>query len=163
MSARLIRGFLELINEAVPLGFKGVNGYKTLADFLLKHAQDFEPQPLPKHFRPMKIGNCYMNAAMLAMGSHAEHRLTYCEGYALNVFPVQHAWCIDPSGKVIDPTWAPRRGRRIRQGSEYFGIPIKQSYLMRRLSEQRCYGLIDRWEDGWPMLQDKPEAWRETL
>ena len=31
--------------------------------------------------------------------------LRYSEGFAVALTPVEHAWCIDQEGRVIDPTW----------------------------------------------------------
>ena len=162
MSARLIVGFLNMVNDVIPKGYKGLGGYKSLAEFLLKNGREFTPQPLPPGFAKMKIGNCYQNAAQLAL---IETSLTYCEGYAAGCIPVpvQHAWCCLPDGKVIDPTWEPRRGRKVIRGEAYFGIPIKTSYLLHRLARQKTYGIIDRWEDDWPMLKDSPRRWQARL
>ena len=48
--------------------------------------------------------------------------LTYCEGYAIPdigsiVHEMDHAWCVDADGRVIDNSWR-------KPGLAYFGIPF---------------------------------------
>lgn len=77
---------------------------------------------------------CYRNAANLVIGSN----LTYIEGYVqlLNV-PIAHAWCINPKGRVIDPTL----DGKFVEG--YYGVPIKQTYLTRTMLKTKIFGVLD--------------------
>lgn len=72
---------------------------------ILRDGRFFSPQPLPKRYAYGEVGYCFDNAAHLAL---SDENLTYCEGIAIGVIPTLHAWCVDPKGRVIDPTWRTR-------------------------------------------------------
>lgn len=74
-----------------------------------------------------------MNAARLAMDNPD---LTYVEGYAdSDLFPMEHAWVVDPDGRVIDNTWR-------KPGTVYYGVPFTRKFLMRALGVSGYYGLL---------------------
>lgn len=125
-----------------------IHGYRSLFDFVLRHGLSFTPSPRPKSIPLGAIKSCFQNAANLAM----DHDLIYCEGYAAHLIPLSHAWCVDKHGKVIDNTWR-------TLAPEYFGIPFRTEYLRRSLLKNGCYGLIDAWWKGFPLLKDKPKLW----
>jgi hypothetical protein len=87
----------------------------------------------------------------------ANPELIYVEGYALGVIPVEHAWCSDANGNVIDNTWIKR------PGADYFGVPIKTQYATRAVIMSGHYGVIDDWEHQWPILRAKPEKFLRPL
>jgi hypothetical protein len=120
------------------------NGGPTLAGFVLAHGRDMTVHPDASIAFPRsgKMKECYMNATRYCM-AHAG--TTYCEGYALGVIPMPHAWCIDSAGYVIDPTW--------RDGAAYFGVPFKRSYLHATLARRGYYGIIDDFENGFPLVR----------
>jgi hypothetical protein len=78
------------------------------------------------------MGECFGNAGRLAV-KHAE--LTYCEGIASDPWfgYLEHAWCVDLDGRVIDQTWLYDPLRK------YFGIPFKAEWLYRALARNRCW------------------------
>lgn len=128
----------------------GYYGYFGLEDFVLRHGRVFEPAPLPRGVRRGRMTLCYMNAALLAI---EDRRFTYCEGFAAGIIPVMHAWVCDDQGRALDVTW--------KDGKQYVGVPVNRKYLMRSLARKKTYGLIDNWQQGWPMLKDGPEKWAQ--
>lgn len=130
-----------------------INGYSCLEDFVLKHGRAFTSiGKMPKGIKRGRKKQCFMNATHLC---HDDRSLTYCEGYAVSVIPMMHAWCVTRKGVVIDPTWT--------KETEYYGVPIKRSYLMKMMRESGVYGVIDLWKEGWPILKAKPEEFIQSL
>ena len=81
-------------------------------EMLVKQGKVFDnPTELPLEM--MHAGNCFDNAYEYA----TKYNLKYCEGYAFDGMPKEHAWCIKRGKMVIDPTWGPA-------GSDYFGYNI---------------------------------------
>jgi hypothetical protein len=105
------------------------------------------------------VKQCFKNATILAECNPTQ--LIYCEGMALGVIPVWHAWCIDHRGIVHDPTW--RKGKVGPDNRVYFGIPLKLHYVQDTILRTERYGVIDNWEDDWPILTDDPKLWLEDL
>jgi hypothetical protein len=87
----------------------------------------------PPKYRPGAKKQCYRNAFNLAQ----DYGLTYCEGFAYppGLIPVHHAWCVDDSGHVIDPTWD-------NADSEYFGIALRLDYVLSYLEKHQIWGLL---------------------
>lgn len=138
-------------------GFPKASGkYCCLEEFVLAQGREWTYAPKPKSVPWGKIKCCYENALKLVMDRPA---LIYCEGYASKIFPVLHAWCVDLSGTVIDNTW--------REDNQYppcyFGIAFKRSYLMRSIEKNKYHGLIDNWWGRWPLLREKPSAYRHPI
>src|SRR5262249_55671268 len=79
-------------------------------------------------------GNCFRNAQMLFFG-HFD--FTYVEGFTCwgTVGPVEHAWCVDANGKVIETTWK-------EIGSAYFGIPVGRAELMKVNTEENVHRMV---------------------
>lgn len=73
---------------------------------------------------------CYKNSAHLALNNS---EVQYTEGYALDLvdlpIPMEHAWVVDPEGKVIDPTWPES------QNTYYFGVSFELEFLSSMLSK----------------------------
>lgn len=150
--------FLEMMQQSRRLfleqnrPIKPREGYRfqSIDELLLKHGRSFKPKAKPKGVHWGRAKECYCNAATLATGSGLG--LTYCEGYAAGIIPVLHAWCVNDQGEVVDNTWRTK-------GTEYFGVPFKTSYLIGALILRGYYGLLDNWEQGWPLLKEAPEKW----
>jgi hypothetical protein len=80
---------------------------------------------------------CYRNAYQLAVDRRSEY--FYCEGVAAASFHgfVDHAWCSDSDGHVIDTTWRDL-------GECYFGVPFRvdSRTISRIMLQQRVYGMV---------------------
>lgn len=148
-----VREYLEaesrLMSSVGHKRMKCWNGYASMGDFVLKNGTDFTATPLQETSLRGKMKECFKNAANIAL---FESDYIYCEGYALGVIPVHHAWVIH-NGQAIEVTWK-------EPGSEYFGVPISESYLRKRILETECWhSLIDDWQNKWPMLSTPRAEW----
>jgi hypothetical protein len=96
---------------------------------VLEAGEWHHPAPLPAscgHWRGQPK-DCFASAARLA---DARPDLRYVEGYADPgidgfVYPFEHAWCVDASGAVVDPTWIP-------VGHAYLGVPLTPRFRRER-------------------------------
>jgi hypothetical protein len=133
-------------------------GYTGAEDFVLQHGREQVPVNLPKGVRRGTPKACYNNAFDLVMRHPKKY--VYCEGFAyVCVLPVHHAW-VAPVGdltKAIDVTW----GKELQ--GVYIGVPFKTDFV-RRVAQKSRHGfcMLDRWEDGWPLLTGK-ESVAEAL
>lgn len=158
-----LRGFLQAQTDMMRSHNRARrNGWVCMAEFVLKHGRAWKPCPLPENVRPGRMRECYRNAANLALGFHRNEYI-YCEGYAVGIIAVEHAWCVDLQGNVIDPTWTERPQKLSATGQEYFGIAFKSMYLQEALRKQKYFGLIDAWRSNWPLLSIDPEEWRHPI
>lgn len=94
---------------------------------------------------PLKA--CFQNAF-----EASQHRpdLTYCEGFAMIAeFPLafHHAWVIDPSGALGEPTW-------MEPGIAYLGIPFAAPFVAKTMMNRDYYGLLDDHEHRFPLLRE---------
>lgn len=97
------------------------------------HGAVFTSQALPPEFERGPKKKCFMNAGRLAM---ERDDLIYCEGIAHNIIPVEHAWCIDREGKVIDPTWdEPEK-------CAYVGVAFDTEWFFDRIQKTGVWGVI---------------------
>ncbi len=74
---------------------------------------------------------CYDNATSYAV---TRDDVWYTEGFAVGPdlpLPVEHAWLIDASGRVIDPTWEDT------DNNAYFGIPFRRSFVTEMLAQNK--------------------------
>lgn len=90
-------------------------GKNALYAFLWKHGRNFPARAEDHNYPKGEPNSCFNNAWNLAM-LHPE--LTYCEGYAMSVIPMHHAWCVNRQGEVIETTWD-------EHGADYFGVAFK--------------------------------------
>jgi hypothetical protein len=83
-----------------------------------------------------------MNASHLAL---ADTSLTYVEGtIAIHGVPIQHAWCADSDGVVVDPTLAPAiADQSYARIGGYYGVPFRTDYLLKASATNGYYGLLD--------------------
>jgi hypothetical protein len=134
------------------------------AELLLANGHEWPFAPLPDHIKPGEKGECFRNATMLAI----EHDdLTYCEGMAINfLFPVEHAWCVDRQGRVIDNTWAalklPKKHKLKLDEPQYFGVAIKTSFLLNQLRRLKFYGMMYQ-PPKHPLFTLPPEKWLSKI
>lgn len=121
-----------------------VNGFNCLEAFVVKYGRNF-PGPFQKTKRGV-IKECFKNALDLSI----REDLIYVEGYSFHILPILHAWCVDHAGRIYDPTWK-------EPGNEYFGVPFRTDFVLKIVLEAGCYGVIDRWEMGFPALKAEPK------
>jgi hypothetical protein len=90
--------------------------YAELYELIASEAEDFTPQPLPRGVRRCAPKSCYHAAFTLAS---RRDDLDYVEGFAIGALslPIQHAWCADAEGHVIDRVWG-------EPGHAYLGFRI---------------------------------------
>lgn len=125
-------------------------------DFILAHGRHWTPASFPVGRYPLGFEKeCYRNAANLAF-DHVE--LTYVEGYATSMLPVEHAWCIDDQGRVVDNTWTDGRA-----GVEYFGVAFNTKFLREHVYHRERYGLIEGYGRGFPLLKIPRSRKKEFL
>src|SRR4249919_2170558 len=90
-----MREHFEMISKAF-----GPNVYN---DFMIAHGVEFPFGPSSFEGPRGEKHGCFMNALHLAHDNPTS--LTYCEGkIAIHGVPLDHAWCIDANGFVVDPT-----------------------------------------------------------
>ncbi|CAB4130412.1 hypothetical protein UFOVP119_36 [uncultured Caudovirales phage] len=124
-----------IINGQLPIERQDI---PTMEEFVLRHALPARRGSVLPAGVPMdQPKDCYRNAAHLAI---ANPGYTYCEGYAIRnslPLPIQHAWVVDGIGRVIDSTWSePER-------CQYLGVPFSRDELVRELTLNGVYGLLD--------------------
>lgn len=89
---------------------------------VLEWGRTFTPQAKPKGIKWGQRQRCYDNAYDL-LEKHPT--FTYCEGFVLAgpaLFEVEHAWCVDEAGNVVDNT--------LREpGFAYFGVPFDRKWV----------------------------------
>lgn len=96
--------------------------------FVAKHGRLFGPtRPLPKGCRRGLPQRCFWNAYQLTC---QRPELAYVEGFARFLvgrssdYIAHHAWTVDASGLVCDPT---------RMGTEYFGVAFNSAYVKKAM------------------------------
>lgn len=99
---------------------------------LLKHGRHFSPtSPKPTWLEAGQQKNCFTNATTAAV---TRSDVIYAEGYVLEPelpIPVQHAWLLDPSGAVVDPTYADTTDHA------YFGIAFRRDFGIDMLAKTK--------------------------
>ena len=93
---------------------------------------------LPQDVAKAPARQCFANAGRLVL---ARQGWTYCEGFAVSDklrIPVVHAWCLDASGNVVDPTW------ETPESCSYLGIPYRRAYCEEHWSRE---GVWDIWSE----------------
>lgn len=133
-----IRQMRETLEE-MRLGIaKKPEGYAHSWDSLqLAHGRGWLMDAKTFSGKRMKRKQCYANAAHLALDGHG----TYVEGFvSCHGVHIQHAFIVDASGNVVDPTIRPHAGIK-----GYYGIPFTVDYLRRTILKNAVYGLLDYW------------------
>jgi hypothetical protein len=115
-------------------------GPNIYSDFLLAHGVAYMPGPDTFAAPRQEQHNCFGNALHLALDDPS---LTYVEGkVSVHGVPLDHAWCVDADGNVIDPT---ATGKGI---VEYFGVPLSTEYVKRAVLFNGVYGVLDYFYAG---------------
>jgi hypothetical protein len=129
--------------------------YKSMYHFVLTEGKEMKGIPLPEKYKRGEMKMCFKNAFDLSINNQD---LIYCEGYALTpgLFPILHAWCQDQDGNVIDNTWDNP------EEVEYYGVQFCTLYVIDAISDRGCYGVIDSWENGFPLLtgEHPKDVWK---
>lgn len=115
--------------------------YSSIEAFVLERGQSWTHVAMPKGIYLGAEKECFSNAYQMADG----RGLRYVEGYALRVIPVHHAWCVDASGTVVDPTW--KYG-----GVAYFGMEFDLPTVRAARTDHNVSVLAD-WPHGFPLLR----------
>jgi hypothetical protein len=139
--------------------------YVCFEDFVLQHGELFTEisphQPVAgrkgNRYRPRIMKACFQNAYCAAVASKGH--LRYAEGYADgNIMPVHHAWNLDPEGRVVDTTWCHPDGAQMPTvGKAYMGLTFPIEYVRSMRTKDNC-SIIDQWQKGWPLLQNRYEG-----
>ena len=132
------RQYLEMMTKMQASVLRPGIRYPSFEDLLLGEGREWTPADLPPDVRPMKMKECFRNAFVLA---ESRPDLTYVEGFASCIIPCHHAWTVDQEGRVVDPTWLPRKGSDW-EGRSYFGVPFDLDYLRRVQLETEVFGVF---------------------
>jgi hypothetical protein len=117
--------------------------YVTPYQYILNHGREYGPRVFPKGIKKGTPRLCYMNAFDLASRNH---KFKYVEGVATNVIPVDHAWCVNEAGEVVDPTWDKTMLSGKERNADYFGVEIPIPKLYEIMMLTRTYGVFAAWE-----------------
>jgi hypothetical protein len=105
-------------------------------DFMLAHGKCYRVGPHTYDGERGEQHGCFMNALHTVLWNES---LTYCEGKIfIHGVGLDHAWCIDADGVVVDPTVTP-----VGQVSGYYGMPFKTEYVRRAALINKVYGVLD--------------------
>jgi hypothetical protein len=121
--------------------------YKTIGDFVMSNGA-FYSKICEKKYRRGTIKECFRNTFKLVENNKD---LTYVEGFAIteNIpLAIMHAWAVNSKGEVIETTWK-------TPGSGYLGVPFNLNYVREITLKRGKWGVIDNWENGWPLLTEK--------
>lgn len=144
-----VLSYLEVLSKVQ----KSAGIKRGLEAFVLKHGRPW-PVISDEKVKPMPAKQCFYNA--YTMASANPRRYTYVEGYAVARFlPVLHGWVVDSNGHVIDPTWCVENGIETAGSAEYYGIPIKPSYMFRHILKTGYAGLFDAPPWNFTQITDK--------
>ena len=121
--------------------------YRGVEDIVFKIGRFDIVSPLPSGIKRGRARLCFMNAFRLM----SNKGYVYVEGIAMpsrTLFPVHHAWCVDESNRVIDPTWT--------DGAAYLGVHLNKSFVYQRALKRGKYGVFgdldsfDLYKEGLP-------------
>jgi hypothetical protein len=118
--------------------------YYGMEDWLLERGQ-FWALPETGGTLPLKL--CFVNAYAVARKSARSPRpLRYVEGYALNILPVHHAWCVDEAGTVVETTWH-------EPGLAYYGAVFTVAAVRARRLHSQWLAMLEDWDHDHPLFR----------
>lgn len=147
------RRLLELLERerASMIPKVSLGRYTGIADYVLREGEFFDV--LENTDGPMAVpGFCYANAYRFARRSNGT--LQYAEGYALAEIGTAHfhAWCVDPDGRVVDPTW--HGGPKSASGLAYLGRLFGLADVAKvRRGPKKSASIINNWRQGFPLFK----------
>lgn len=100
--------------------------------------------------------NCFGNSITFCLKD--PDRYVYCEGYALNMMTVNHAWVYDrETGLLIDPTW------KQQETCVYVGIEFPFQFVIRSSVDAGYYGIIGNdWLLDHRLLKEGAALWNPS-
>lgn len=111
-------------------------GRQSSASLLRDHGREYHFDADSFTGTKKTLGQCYMHAGRACLGDQDR---TYVEGYVvLHGIPIEHAWTVDSSGLVHDPTLPDGKGI-----SGYYGIPFSRQYVLHTSLETGVWGILD--------------------
>jgi hypothetical protein len=137
---------------------------RAFATFNLEHGREWESQPLPGGYPAGVPRGCFANSQKILFSKAGQREgLVYVEGFACSgslsfPFPTEHAWLVDPEGRVVDSTWEDPGI------STYFGVPFNPDYVARTVMEAgvTC-SMIDNFHDRWELVRNPSVAAEAVL
>src|SRR5215472_16998195 len=125
------RAFCKLV-AAMQTTNRGVAGAHDIlgpAELLLQHGQPMMTRIAStwQGTQKLRFHNAYQHAR------RSRGRLRYVEGFAIAGIPIEHAWCVDEAGQVIDPTL-----RTHFTEADYFGMVLDLDFV--RTMRRKHYG-----------------------
>ena len=103
--------------------------------FVLQHGRPYIPDAETYAGKRQQMHMCFMNATRDALNNSDR---TYVEGYiTIHGVPIQHAWTVDSSGRIHDPTITPSE-----HVAGYFGVPFSTDYVLHCMEKNRVYGVL---------------------
>ena len=113
----------------------GIGHFDAVAHLVLRYGVERAGAALPPRIARMKAKECFRNATLTAV----TRSMDYCEGYAVRPMlgiPIHHAWCVDASGTVVDPTWSDA------QECFYLGVSVDAKTAWDITVRSGVYGLL---------------------
>lgn len=138
-AAQFAPEYRDLAQTMAIIGDMGATCYDTseflhasFADAIFANAHAGLCAPRPADVEQGEMRQCYANALHLSL----ERGWLYCEGWAQSLMGLEHAWCIDDDGNVVDPTWDDT------VGGAYIGVPMAASFALQLAYENDRYGVF---------------------
>ncbi|MCT7957191.1 hypothetical protein [Laspinema palackyanum] len=134
---RLTEFLKEKVEEITRMYPRNPCKYKGTEALILAYGIPFTKQTKSKFSGKTKA--CYQNCYQL-LNQHKNFH--YCEGYAISTDldrAVSHAWLVDESGAVIEPTWTDLELGEVA----YFGVVFTRSFLREMALKTKIYGILE--------------------
>lgn len=151
LETRLLGSLVQFLDE-----WRKDRAYATVDHWVLVHGRPFDPRPLPGGYRHGEPQRCYQNvveAVERRRWKRGGKSFVYAEGFcSTGIIPFNHAWGLDEDG-VVELTLRPRDGLPVTAEC-YWGVAFDQRFVLETLDARDCYGVIDAWDLGYPLLQD---------